>query len=131
MKRLAEEFGPDWAMQHIVPQVCQLSHYLSPRLHFSFLSKNVTWYEQSVSMEKYEANPLDFLVVETASGKNKKSTLASIYRLGLLSPHPQPELSQVSWPTVLTLADRFWTWLTTHTICIGWPFYMQFLYSLL
>lgn len=22
MKRLAEEFGPDWAMQHIVPQVC-------------------------------------------------------------------------------------------------------------
>lgn len=21
MKRLAEEFGPDWAMQHIVPQV--------------------------------------------------------------------------------------------------------------
>ena len=22
MKRLAEEFGPEWAMQHIVPQVC-------------------------------------------------------------------------------------------------------------
>lgn len=22
LKRLAEEFGPDWAMQHIVPQVC-------------------------------------------------------------------------------------------------------------
>ena len=24
--------------------------------------------------------------------------------------------------------DRFWTWLTTLIICIGWPFYMQFLY---
>lgn len=22
LKRLAEEFGPDWAMQHIIPQVC-------------------------------------------------------------------------------------------------------------
>jgi len=22
LKRLAEEFGPEWAMQHIVPQVC-------------------------------------------------------------------------------------------------------------
>ena len=24
LKRLAEEFGPDWAMQHIIPQVCLL-----------------------------------------------------------------------------------------------------------
>ena len=24
--------------------------------------------------------------------------------------------------------DRFWTWLTILIICIGWPFYMQFLY---
>ena len=23
--------------------------------------------------------------------------------------------------------DRFWIWLTTHTICIGWPSSMQFL----
>lgn len=22
LKRLAEEFGPEWAMQHIIPQVC-------------------------------------------------------------------------------------------------------------
>lgn len=22
LKRLAEEFGPEWAMQHLVPQVC-------------------------------------------------------------------------------------------------------------
>jgi hypothetical protein len=24
LKRLAEEFGPEWALQHIIPQVC---HY--------------------------------------------------------------------------------------------------------
>lgn len=24
LKRLAEEFGPEWAMQHIIPQVCLL-----------------------------------------------------------------------------------------------------------
>lgn len=31
LKRLAEEFGPEWAMQHIVPQVCfyPLSFYVS------------------------------------------------------------------------------------------------------
>ncbi|KAL0281819.1 UNVERIFIED_CONTAM: protein phosphatase PP2A regulatory subunit A, partial [Sesamum radiatum] len=31
LKRLAEEFGPDWAMQHIVPQVLDMvnnPHYL-------------------------------------------------------------------------------------------------------
>jgi hypothetical protein len=22
LKRLAEEFGPEWAMEHIIPQVC-------------------------------------------------------------------------------------------------------------
>ncbi|XWS64329.1 hypothetical protein CRYUN_Cryun06bG0177100 [Craigia yunnanensis] len=25
LKRLAEEFGPDWAMQHIIPQVCLIT----------------------------------------------------------------------------------------------------------
>jgi hypothetical protein len=24
LKHLAEEFGPEWAMQHIIPQVCSI-----------------------------------------------------------------------------------------------------------
>ncbi|WP_208093798.1 hypothetical protein, partial [Escherichia coli] len=31
LKRLAEEFGPEWAMQHIIPQVLEMitnPHYL-------------------------------------------------------------------------------------------------------
>ena len=28
LKRLAEEFGPEWAMKHIIPQACVVSNYL-------------------------------------------------------------------------------------------------------
>lgn len=28
LKRLAEEFGPEWAMQHIIPQVCPTASML-------------------------------------------------------------------------------------------------------
>lgn len=33
----------------------------------------------------------------------------------------------ITWSCV----NRFWTWLITHIICTEWPFYMQFLFSLL
>lgn len=45
MKRLAEEFGPEWAMQHIVPQVClcftRISVYLLIRVNQCFFFINL------------------------------------------------------------------------------------------
>ena len=41
LKRLAEEFGSEWAMQHIVPQVSlslSLSLFLSLSLYFPLLA---------------------------------------------------------------------------------------------
>lgn len=32
---------------------------------------------------------------------------------------------------ILLSVDRFWKWLTTHIICIEWPFFKQFLFLLL
>lgn len=125
LKCLAEEFGPEWAMQHIVPQVFFI------------------WLWSDLACEKTDPSPKHQYIILTFANYNYRTTTAHLSHLTQEHNHIQYTNIHTSCDSVhkilnivsifassdwmMIFMNRYWRWLATHTTCIGWQSSGQFL----